>query len=161
MKLYTEKQGTQITDEKEKQISIVVIMVIVLICLLFVGLMGFGYMSGPSGSNGSNNGSNVTSGSPTTGKVTGTIFYNDGVTPLILNNSTNGTDVQLFNTSTSTVISTFVTDNTGKFISPEVPAGNYVLYGYYNNSSIGHTYLTIVANSTIQKNLTTSRMPAN
>jgi len=148
------------TDEKEKQISTIIIMVIVLICILFAGLVAFGYMSGSPDSNGFN-GSTGTSGSPTTGRVAGTVFYSDGVTPLILNNPANGTDVQLFNISAGTVTSIFVTDSTGNFTSPEVPAGEYLLYGYYNNNYIGDVPVTVTANSTVQENLTTSRMPTN
>jgi hypothetical protein len=144
-------------EDNEKRVSIIVLMIIVLICILFFGLVAFGYMSSPSGSgSGSNSGVNSSS---TIGTVAGTIFYHDGVTPLALNNTASKTDLLLVDTDYNNYF--FVTDDTGNYTT-QVPAGQYNLVAYNNNVNIGHVNkVNVTANSTIQVNLTTSKMPMN
>ena len=145
------------TDKEEKQVIIIVLMIFVLICLLFFGLVAFGYMSVPSGGGNNNNQTSTT----TAQNVTGTVFYNDGTTPLPLTNVAADNYVQLFNL-TDQIRYSIITDNNGTFISPDVPAGEYYLYAYDGSTiPVASAYITIPTGTTLLQNLTTSRMPVN
>jgi len=145
-------------DKEEKQILIIALLIYALICLLFFGLVAFGYVSVPAGGQTNNNN---TSNPSTVENVTGTVFYNDGTTPFVLDDTSVGSQLKLFNQTDMSVISTFVTDSTGKFTSPDVPAGDYILSAYSYNVPQGQVLITIPANSTLLQNLTTYRVPKN
>lgn len=145
------------SDEEEKQIMIIALMIIVLICLIFLGLVTFGYVSAPSGENNTNNNNTYIN----VQNVTGTVFYNDGITPFELSDASNGSYLNLVYLANHSSISTLVTDSSGKFTSPDVPAGDYELTAYYYNVPQGQVVFNIPNGTTVQQNLTTYRMPMN
>lgn len=61
------------------------------------------------------------------GHVTGTIYYNDGVTPLPISLPQEGSFIELMNTTTNSRIAYFTADDFGRYTSPQVPEGNYYL----------------------------------
>jgi hypothetical protein len=135
--------------EKEKRL-IYAFMVLVLICLLFFSSVAFGQVTPPQ-----YNGS---------GRISGTIFYNDGVTPFFLNNSTGR--VEITNATTNVNVALLYTDSAGHYISSYLPAGNYQVHvgGVSGNSivSISNFYnVSIISGQVATVNVTTSRMLTN
>jgi len=132
-------------DDKDKQITIIVTMVIVLVCLLS-GLVAFGHMSY----------SQTYTPPPAYGYVNGTVFYKDGVTPLIVNDTGNGDYLYLSGPNSEKM----VTDSNGYFSSVNVPPGTYNLFVYRNNQNIGYIYsFSVNSGQTVTENVTTSRTP--
>jgi hypothetical protein len=133
---------------KEKQILIIAVMIFVLICMLF-GLVVFGQMSS----------SHTYIPPPAYGYVTGTVFYHDGITPLVINDTNNGDYLYLYSSSND-FKQNIVTDANGYFSSVNVAPGTYYLGVYRNNYEIGHiSPITVDNGQTLTENVTTSRTP--
>jgi hypothetical protein len=131
----------------EKRILIIALMIFVLICLLF-GLVVFGQMS-PS---------HTYTPPPAYGYVNGTVYYKDGVTPLVVNDTNNGDYFFLYNQGSFS--EKMVTDANGYFSSVNVAPGTYNLYVYRNDQYIGHIdSFTVDNGQTVTENVTTSRTP--
>jgi hypothetical protein len=107
---------------EEKQILIISLMIVVLICMLS-GLVVFGQMSS----------SQTYTPPPAYGYVTGTIFYKDGVTPLVINDTNNGDYLYLYDAS-NVFKQKMVTDDHGNYSSVNVAPGTYNLIVYRSNS---------------------------
>jgi hypothetical protein len=134
------------TDDKKNDRLIRAVMVLILICLLFICSVASGQILSPSDF----------------GSVSGTTYYSDGVTPLPLNDTNNGSYIALFNTTTNSRITYFNTDNFGKYTSPQVPAGSYQILAMYNNNNVvNNSTFSIVAGQNVPLDLDTSRTSTN
>ncbi len=72
------------------------------------------------------------------GYITGTIFYNDGITQLLVNNLLYTSQVELWNlTSTSNTASISYIDDNGCYTSSSVPESMYKVYVKYENNYVG------------------------
>jgi len=110
---------------------------------------------------GGNNNTNET-GATVVQNVTGTVFYNDGKTPLVLNDRTNGFELTLNNYSSDALTDVFTTDSNGIFISSNVSAGKYTLSAWDGiNNRVGTAIITIPSGTSFVQNLTTSRISTN
>ncbi len=132
-------------DKKTNERFIGAVMVFVLICLLFTGniSVAFGQITRPQDM----------------GYVDGTIFYNDGITPLSIDDSMYASQVELWNVTSDTA-SILYTDNNGYYTSSCVPAGTYKVYVKYDNNYVGNTTnFTVIPGQTAIANVETSSMP--
>jgi hypothetical protein len=110
---------------------------------------------------GGNNNTNET-GATVVQNVTGTVFYNDGKTPLVLNDRTNGFELTLNNYSSDALTDVFTTDSNGTFISSNVSAGKYTLSAWDGTGNrIDFVDITIPSGISFVQNLTTSRISTN
>ena len=132
-------------DEKEKRILIISLMIFVLICMLS-SLVVFGQMSF----------SQIYTPPPAYGFINGTVYYKDGVTPLVINDTSNGDYLQLEGPTRLKM----VTDANGYFTSiNNVAPGQYALYVYRNSQNIGYISFLVDNGQTVTENVTTSRTP--
>ena len=132
-------------DKRKNILKFRVLMVIMLICFLFNSPVAFGQITRPQD----------------TGSISGTILYNDGITPLLVNSTGYASQVELWNLTSATA-SVFYTDNNGFYTSPSVPAGAYKLYVKYNNNYAAETdNFSVIAGQNLTVNVKTSRMPTN
>ncbi len=134
-------------DKQKNEKLIRAVMLLILICLLFSGYcsVAFGQITRPQDK----------------GYVTGTIFYNDGITPLLVNDSLYASQVELWNVTSNTA-SILYTDDNGYYTSSGVPAGTYKVYVKYENNYAGETdNFSVIAGQNVTANVKTSRMPTN
>jgi hypothetical protein len=71
------------------------------------------------------------------GNVAGTIYFNNGVTPLPINDFTRGCFIELMNTTTNSRVAHFTSDDFGRYTSPQVPQGSYYLKVIFTDEVIG------------------------
>ena len=134
-------------DKERNERLIKALMIIVLICLLIIGTgsVAFGQIARPQDM----------------GYISGTIYYNDGVTPLLINNLTSDDHIELWDLTTNTATILY-TDENGVYTSSAIPVGPYRVAVWYDGSYAGSTDdLTTVAGETITANVETSRIPGN
>ncbi|MPM50889.1 hypothetical protein SDC9_97635 [bioreactor metagenome] len=135
---------------KKRQL-IFTLMVIILICLIFFednSLVAFGQITPPQYAN--------------SGRISGVIYYNDGETPLFLNNTTG--IVEITNSTTYDLVAELYTNSSGYFITPYIPSGEYQVHigGVSGNSIISISDFinaTVVAGQVTTVNVQTSRTP--
>lgn len=93
------------------------------------------------------------------GSVYGTVYYDDGITPLQVNDKINGSYIELWNITSNSIISDMTTDDSGKYKSQQVPVGLYYLCVKVNNEYVGTSNIfNITRNVSLPMDLTTSRM---
>lgn len=85
-----------------------------------------------------------------TGTVSGTVFYNDGTTPLA------GAEVQVVAEGETEPVQGTITDDAGNF-SMILNSGVYSLNVIVNGSSVGTLNVTINAGDSVPANVVTSR----
>lgn len=71
------------------------------------------------------------------GNVAGTIYFNNGVTPLPINDFNHGCFVELMNTTTNSQAAYFISDDFGRYTSPQVPQGSYYLKVIFTDKVVG------------------------
>jgi hypothetical protein len=136
-----------VSDKKKEERLLVALMVFVLISLLFFSPVAFGQSV------------SVSSGY---GAITGTVYSNDGVSPLLLNDADHGSCLELFNTTTGNRTAWFDDDASGLYTSKPVPAGSYILKAFLKDALVGNSTVFTLNDSEIKTiDLQTSRMPTN
>jgi hypothetical protein len=134
-------------DKERNERLIKALMVLVLICLLLIGnsSVAFGQITRPQDM----------------GYISGTIYYEDGITPLVIDNLTSDDHIELWDLTTNTARILY-TDENGLYTSTSIPTGPYRVAVWYDGIYAGSTEdLTVVAGETITANVETSRIPKN
>lgn len=70
------------------------------------------------------------------GNVAGTIYFDNGVTPLPVNKDP-GSFVMLMNTTTNSRTTFFASDDFGRYTSSKVPQGSYYLKVIFDDTVVG------------------------
>ena len=94
------------------------------------------------------------------GNVAGTIYFNNGVTPLPINGRNPGTFIELMNTTTDSRTAYFTSDDFGRYTSPQVPQGSYYLKVIFDDKIVGiSTDFDIIASKATSVDITASMKP--
>lgn len=133
--------------KRNEEKLIVAFMIFSLICLLFFSPVAFGQaISLPIGYS----------------AVTGTIYSNDGVTPLQVADTFNGSYIGLYNATTDNRTSYYTNDLMGLYSTGSVTPGNYYLKVFAKDALVGRsTVFALNENEIKTVDLQTSRMPTN
>ena len=145
-------------NRERSQVWIFTIMVVVLILLLFCPVV-FGQVShsvipglgvGMVGSLGG-------VGPALASEVVGTVFYCDGKTPLVLNDTATDSQIYLFNSTTNNLVAKTTTDNSGYFVFAGTSGYSYYIRADYNNGIVATTPTFKDLGDGIPENVVTSR----